>query len=89
MKQAEEDRVIARELEKKCLLLTETIKSKNPNSIPMLIAATKEVKKSEEDDVSKKQLQFRIKNLEGELEEKDIEFERKIRTLRQEQERMR
>lgn len=32
---------------------------------------------------------FRIKQLEGEIEEKDKDFERRIRALRQEQERMR
>ena len=56
MKQAEEDRAKARELEKKCKLLEETIKAKNPNSIPMLIQASKDTRKSEEDEQSKKQL---------------------------------
>lgn len=37
MKQAEEDRAKARDLEKKCKLLEETIKAKNPNSMPMMI----------------------------------------------------
>ena len=54
MKQAEEDRSKARDLEKKCKLLEETIKARNPNSIPMLIAATQDAKKAEEDDSSKK-----------------------------------
>ena len=43
MKQAEADRAKARELEKRCKLLEETIKAKNPNSIPMMIAASKDV----------------------------------------------
>ena len=37
LKQAEEDRAKARDLEKKCKLLEETIKAKNPNSMPMMI----------------------------------------------------
>ena len=37
MKQAEEDRAKARDLEKKCKLLEETIKARNPNSMPMMI----------------------------------------------------
>lgn len=41
-KQAEEDRARARDLEKKCKLLEETIKARNPNSIPMMIQATQE-----------------------------------------------
>jgi len=36
-KQAEEDRAKVRDYEKKCKLLEETIKARNPNSIPMLI----------------------------------------------------
>ena len=32
----------ARDLEKKCKLLEETIKAKNPNSIPMMLQAVKE-----------------------------------------------
>ena len=54
MKQAEADRAKARELEKRCKLLEETIKAKNPNSIPMMIAASKDVQKAEEDEMSKK-----------------------------------
>jgi small-conductance mechanosensitive channel len=55
----------------------------------MLIAATQDAKKAEEDDSSKKQLQYRVKQLEGELEERDADFEKRLRSLRQEQERMR
>lgn len=36
-----------------------------------------------------KQLKFRVKALEGELDEKDKEYERRLRTMRQELERMR
>ena len=43
-KQAEEDRSKVRDLENKCKLLQETIKARNPNSIPMMIQATSEVK---------------------------------------------
>lgn len=53
-KTAEEDRQRARDLEKTCKLLEETIKSKNPNSIPMMIKATQDVTKNEEEDRSKK-----------------------------------
>jgi len=59
-KQAEEDREKYRELEKKCKLLEETIKARNPNSIPMLIQATTEAKKTDDDDRGKKQLKYRI-----------------------------
>ena len=76
-------------MEKKCKLLEETIKARNPNSIPMLIQAATEVKKDEEDDRGKKQLKFRIQQLEAELEDREKDFERRIRSLRQEQERMR
>ena len=41
-------------MEKKCKMLEETIKARNPNSIPMLIQAATEVKKDEEDDRGKK-----------------------------------
>mmetsp|Transcript_28695 Transcript_28695/g.38259 ORF Transcript_28695/g.38259 Transcript_28695/m.38259 type:complete len:139 (-) Transcript_28695:1297-1713(-) len=78
-----------RDMEKKCRLLEETIKARNPNSIPMLIQATQEVKKTDEDDRGKKQLKYRIQQLEAELEDRDKDFERRIRSLRQEQERMR
>lgn len=37
VKQQEEDMKKLKDYEKKCKLLEETIKSKNPNSIPMLI----------------------------------------------------
>ena len=89
MKEAEEDKAKARDLEKKIKLLEETIKARNPNSIPMLIQATSEVKKSEEDDKSKKQLKFRISQLEAELESQDKDFEAKLRSPRQELERQR
>ena len=69
--------------------MEETIKARNPNSIPMLIQATQEAKKTDDDEKGKKQLKFRIQQLEAELEDRDQDFERRIRSLRQEQERMR
>ena len=60
MKDAEVEKAKAKEYEKKIVLLEETIKARNPNSIPMLIHATKEVKQAEEDEKSKKHLKFRI-----------------------------
>lgn len=87
--QAEEDRAKCRDWEKKCRLLEETIKARNPNSIPMLIQATKEVKQSDDDDRGKKQLKFRIQQLEAELADSGQDAERRLRSLRQELERMR
>ena len=60
MKEADEDKAKAREYEGKIKLLEETIKARNPNSIPMMIQATTEVKKAEDDDKTKKHLKFRI-----------------------------
>jgi hypothetical protein len=71
-------------------MLEQTIKSKNPNSIPMLLKANKETTVPEGvdpklfSDTLKK-----VRQLEGEMTEKDDEFERKLRTMRQEQERLR
>jgi hypothetical protein len=48
LKKAEEDLRKTRDYEKKCKLLEETIKSKNPNNIPLLIQATKETNKEDE-----------------------------------------
>lgn len=45
--------------------------------------------KAEDDDRGKKQLKYRIQQLEAELEDKDKDFERRLRSLRQEQERIR
>ena len=82
MKQAEEDRSKVAKLEKHNKLLEETIKSRNPNSLPMLIAATNKVTEDADASESKKRLQYRIKQLEGEIDEKDSDFERRIRALR-------
>lgn len=43
-----------KQLEQRNKLLEETIKARNPNSIPMLIAAASDVKKAEDDEPSKK-----------------------------------
>ena len=60
MKDAEAEKAKAAEYEKKIRLLEETIKARNPNSIPMLIQATQEAQRNEEDERSKKHLKFRI-----------------------------
>lgn len=86
-KRLEDEVKKTRDLEKKCKLLEETIKAKNPNSIPMMLQAVKETASSDKGEVS--DLKSRIKSLEVQLDEKDKEFERKLRTLRQETERVR
>lgn len=75
-----------RDLEKKCKLLEETIKAKNPNSIPMMLQAVKETQQTEK--LSTSEDKKRIALLEAQLEQKDQDFEKKLRTLRQEQERL-
>ena len=51
----------------------------------MLIQASKNAQPmTEEEEQSRKQLTFRIKQLEGEIDEKDKDFERRLRALRQE-----
>ena len=81
VKKAEEESKRNRDLEKKCKLLEETIKSKNPNNIAMLIQATKE-KPSDESSEEKQRLVDKVKRLEAEMDEKDRDFEKRIRTLR-------
>jgi|LakMenEpi03Aug12_release.lakeMendotaPanAssembly.Ray.scaffolds.fasta_scaffold2511071_1 hypothetical protein len=49
---------------------------------------TSDLAKGHEGDDTK-QLKFKVKALEGELDEKDKEYERRLRTMRQELERMR
>jgi predicted nucleic acid-binding Zn-ribbon protein len=80
VKRLEEEVKKARDLEKKCKLLEETIKAKNPNSIPMMLQAVKETTTTDKAEVS--DLKSRIKSLEFQLDEKDKEFEKKLRTLR-------
>ena len=48
------------ELEKKCKLLEETIKSKNPNSIGMLIQAAKAEPNEDLQNNSKRELQAKV-----------------------------
>ena len=76
----EEEVKKTRDLEKKCRLFEETIKAKNPNSIPMMLQAVKDTSSSDKSEVS--DLKSRIKSLEVQLDEKDKDFERKLRTLR-------
>jgi hypothetical protein len=60
LKRAEEERLKQKDFEKRCKLLEETIKSKNPNSIPMLIQATSDLAANAHENLSEKQLKFRI-----------------------------
>jgi len=87
VKRLEEEVKKTRDLEKKCKLLEETIKAKNPNSIPMMLHAVKETTTTDKSEVA--DLKSRIKSLEVQLDEQDKDFERKLRTLRQETERVR
>jgi len=82
------DKKRAAELERKCKLLEETVKSKSPNSIGMLLQANKTEAIRETESDSKRELNERISQLNYELEQKDREFEKKLRALRQEQERI-
>lgn len=70
----------ATDWEKKCKLLEETIKARNPNSIPMMIQAVKETSGQDREEVT--ELKTRVKQLEMEADEKDRDFEKKLRTLR-------
>lgn len=87
VRRLEEDARKAKDLEKKCRLLEETLKSKNPNSIPMMLQTVKDSEASDKAEV--KDLKQRIKQLEVELDEKDKDYDRKLRTMRQETERVR
>ncbi len=86
-KRLEEEAKRGRDLEKKCRMLEETIKARNPNSIPMMLEA---VTKANGDDSSAEvaQMRARVKQVEVLMDEKDKEYERKLRTLRQEAERV-
>lgn len=70
------------ELEKKCKLLEETIKSKNPNSIGMLIQAAKAEPNEDLQNNSKRELQAKVDRITFEMEFQEKEFEKKIRTMR-------
>jgi chromosome segregation ATPase len=62
--------------------------AKNPNSLGMLIQAAKTDAVRDGDSESKRQLEMKISNLTYELENQEKEFEKKLRTMRQEQERI-
>ena len=82
VQKAKEDKKRLIELEKKCRLLEETVKSKNPNSIGMLIQAAKTDVVRDGQSESKRELETKIKQLTAELESQDKEFERKLRAMR-------
>ena len=58
--------------------------AKNPNSIGMLIQAAKTDVVRDGDSESKRQLEIKINQLNFELEAQEKEFEKKLRTMRQE-----
>lgn len=68
-------------------MLEETLKQKNPQAAEKIVQKTSTLAPA--DNQNEKQLKFRVQQLEGEIDHKDAEFERRIRALRQEQERMR
>jgi hypothetical protein len=70
------------ELEKKCKLLEETVKNKNPNSIGMLIQAAKTDAVASDQSESVKELKQKIQRLTSEKEFDEKEFETKLRTMR-------
>jgi seryl-tRNA synthetase len=76
----EEEARRAKDLEKKCKLLEETIKARNPNSIPMLMQQVKDSTSQDQAEVA--ELRSRVKRLEVELDEKDKDYDKKLRTLR-------
>jgi hypothetical protein len=84
VKKMEEEVRKARDTEKKCRMLEETIKARNPNSIPMMLQAVRDTDGHEEMAAMK----ARVKEVEVMMDEKDKEYERKLRTLRQEAERV-
>ena len=77
-----EDKKRLSELEKKCKLLEDTINSKQPNSIGMLIQASKTEAVRDGETESKRELQSKISQLQLELESKDKEYEKKLRAMR-------
>jgi hypothetical protein len=68
VKEMEMDSRKCKDLEKRNKLLEETIKSRNPNSMPMLIAAAKDVHEKEADNDTVKKLRFKVTQLEGQLD---------------------
>ena len=83
---SKDDKKRLRELEKKCKLLQETVQSKDPNSLQLLIAATKA---EEVEDTGKHEMKGKITRLEEEMEFQAKEHEKKILSLRQEMEKIR
>jgi len=79
---AKDDKKRVVELEKKCRLLEDTLKSKNPNSIGMLIQASKTESTGDGDFEGKRELQEKVNQLKYELETQDGEFEKKLRAMR-------
>ena len=88
VQKTKDDKKRIAELEKKCRLLEETAKAKNPNSIGMLIQAAKTEAATENEGESKRALETKVKHLEAQLESQDKDFEKKLRAMRQEQERI-
>ena len=79
----------ARDTEKKCRMLEETIKARNPNSIPMMLEAVNKTNTADDSSSAEvAQMRARVKQVEVLMDEKDKEYERKLRTLRQEAERV-
>lgn len=70
-------------------MLEKTIKAKNPNSIPMMIKAATEIQTPQGiDPAEHKKACDNVKKLEYELQMAEENFDKKLRTMRQEQERM-
>ena len=61
LEKSKEDKKRLVQLEKKCRLLEDTAKSKNPNSIGMLIQAAKTDVVNDNESESKRELQEKIK----------------------------
>lgn len=68
MAKSKDDKKRLVELEKKCRLLEDTLKSKNPNSIGMLIQASKTEAAIDGDFEGKRELQEKVNQLKYELE---------------------
>jgi hypothetical protein len=73
-------------LEKQVKSLETALSQKDPNSISAMIRATKN---TPETNAAVKKLQERVKQLEAELKDKDVEQENMVRSLKQEYESMR
>lgn len=72
-----------KELERTNQMLEKTIKSKNPNSIPMMIKAATEVQTPQGiDPADHKKATDMVKKLEHELKVTEEDFDKKLRTMR-------